>query len=89
MTFSFWWVWLLFMFIFLMPPIGYGWGYRGWGPPVPRYLQRRRGVNAKASGVATNVDHHAWGIGGDVLWAMMFAWMLLAIGTLFWRGGAW
>ncbi|MDQ6736504.1 MAG: hypothetical protein M3Z30_02240 [Gemmatimonadota bacterium] len=28
MMFSWVWVWLVLMVIFLVPPIGYGWGYR-------------------------------------------------------------
>ncbi len=28
-----WWlVWMTFMLLCLVPSIGYGWGYRGWGP---------------------------------------------------------
>jgi hypothetical protein len=26
---SWWFLWMAFMFIFLLTPIGYGWGYRG------------------------------------------------------------
>ena len=73
---SWWFFWLAFMFIFVLPPVGYGWGYRGWGPPYPRYIQRRRGAAAVAVGNAT-FDHHAWGRGGD------FVWMAITIG-LFW-----
>ena len=41
---STWWLlWMGVMFFFLLSD-GYGWGYRGWGPPYPRYIQRRRGL---------------------------------------------
>lgn len=89
MTYSFWWLWFAFMFVFLLPPIGYGWGYRGWGPPMPGYIQRRRGLSAKAGGATTTFDHHAWGRGGDVLWALMVVWMIWAIGTWAFIGSPW
>ncbi len=68
--------WLVFVFVFLLPPVGYGWGYRKWGPPYPRYLQRRRGDRANRAndggGSAPPFDHHAWGWGGDYVWAVVF-----------------
>ena len=70
---SWWFLWIAFMFIFLLPPMGYGWGYRGWGPPYPRYIQRRRHAAAGAS----TFDHQSWGRGGD------FVWMVLLLGC-FW-----
>lgn len=27
-----WWWWVLFLLVFFLLPLGYGWGYRGWGP---------------------------------------------------------
>jgi hypothetical protein len=79
---SWWLFWLFFMFLFLVPPVGYGWGYRGWGPPYPRFIQRRRARQAATKGIATH-DHHAWGWGGDLVW------MVLLIG-MFWAGfGIW
>jgi len=87
MVFSWWWLWLIFIFIFLMPSVGYGWGYRRWGPPYPRYIQRRRGdrATATANSGAAPFDHHAWGWGGDLIWIMLivaFFWLLAA---LWWR----
>ena len=77
-----WWIlWMVFLCLFLLPPIGYGWGYRKWGPPYPRYIQRRRALRAAATGGSTTFDHHAWGWGGD------FVWMVLFIGV-FWFGMA-
>jgi hypothetical protein len=37
-----WWIWIGFMFLFFVSPVSYGWGYRGWGPPYPSYVQERR-----------------------------------------------
>jgi hypothetical protein len=70
---SWWVVWFAFMFLLLVPPVGYGWGYRRWGPPYPRYIQRRR---AAASGAGTFPTHQGWGWGGD------FVWIVLIIGTV-------
>jgi hypothetical protein len=85
---SWWFFWLLFMFMFVVPPLGYGWGYRGWGPPYPRYLQRRRGPPvAEGTGAATP-RHLAWGWGGDVVWIVFFVamvWMALGLWFPFWR----
>ncbi|MGY2130446.1 hypothetical protein [Blastococcus sp. SYSU DS0617] len=49
----FWW-WLLFVLLLLLLPLGYGWGYRGWGPPYPSYYGSRRTVAADP--VADPVD---------------------------------
>ena len=53
------------------------------------YVQRRRSQNAKAAGATTTIDHHAWGRGADVLWAMMLAWMIWALGTWLFIGNPW
>ena len=76
-----WWL-MIFVFLFLIPPIGYGWGYRGWGPPLPRYIQRRRGQAAAAGGPAT-FDHHAWGWGGDIVWMAALACVVWAVAGMF------
>src|SRR5277367_4650297 len=62
---TWWFFWLAFMFIFLLPPVGYGWGYRGWGPPYPRHIQRRRGEAAALTGGPNEFNPHSWGWGGD------------------------
>lgn len=82
---SWWFLWMAFMFIFLIPPIGYGWGYRGWGPPYPRYVQRRRGQAAIAAGGPSTFDHHSWGWGGDFIWIILFIGVLWAISGYWWR----
>jgi hypothetical protein len=80
---SWWWVWMAFMFVFLISPVSYGWGYRGWGPPYPRYVQRRRGLRAPISGGGT-FDHHAWGRGGDFLWLVLAIGMVWVVAAMFW-----
>jgi hypothetical protein len=76
---SWWFIWIIFMFVFLASPLGYGWGYRGWGPPYPRYIQRRRGQQAAAAGALVQSNHHAWGWGGDFVWGVLLLGMLWAI----------
>ncbi len=61
-------LWFAFIFMFLIAPLGYGWGYRSWGPPYPRYVQRRR--HAAALSDNSTFNHRAWGIGGDFIWVI-------------------
>ncbi|MEO6210033.1 MAG: hypothetical protein ABIQ10_07915 [Gemmatimonadaceae bacterium] len=81
MIFSWWWLWLVFMFVFILSPVSYGWGYRRWGPPYPRYLQRRRSERARRDAGSPPFDHHAWGWSGDFVWILLFIW-------IFWLGAA-
>ena len=83
MFFTCWWIWLAVMLLFFIAPMGYGWGYRGWGPPYPSYIQRRRYEQASAGGMATSRDHYAWGWGGDFIWMLFLIEMFWLI-TLFW-----
>ena len=71
MTNTLWFVWMSFMFLFLVSPISYGWGYRGWGPPYPRYVQRRRALRATYSASSVAARHRAWGWGGDFVWVVL------------------
>lgn len=82
---SWWFMWMAFMFIFLLPPIGYGWGYRRWGPPYPSYIQRRRGQRAAAAGGLVTFRHDSWGLGGDLLWVGLIIWAIWACSALWWR----
>ena len=82
---SWWLMWTVFMVLFLLSPVGYGWGYRGWGPPYPRYIQRRRGEQAAAAGGSASFDHHAWGWGGDIVWGALLVGVLWACSALWWR----
>jgi hypothetical protein len=70
---SWWLLWFVFILLFLVPSIGYGWGYRGWGPPYPRYIQRRRAEQAALGGDTETLRHHSWGWRGDVVWMVFFA----------------
>lgn len=68
MMISWWFPWMVFMVVFLVPPLGYGWVYRGWGPPYPRYIQRRRASRMSASSASSAFRHQSWGWGGDFVW---------------------
>lgn len=75
-------IWILFVVVLLAIPVGYGWGYRGWGPPYPRYYNRRgRPTGAPAeAGIAYEDDD--WGVLGDILWviaAVAVVWLLLGL----------
>jgi hypothetical protein len=83
---SWWFLWMAMMFLFLVPPMGYGWGYRGWGPPYPSYVQRRRAERAAGGAGPMSFDHQAWGVGGDLLWVVVIIGMVWAFsGLLWWR----
>jgi hypothetical protein len=71
MTSTFWLVWMAFMFLFVVTPVGYGWSYRGWGPPLPRYVQRRRAARAILTNVAAPSRYEAWGRRGDLVWVVL------------------
>jgi hypothetical protein len=78
-----WWIiWLAFMVLFLLTPVGYGWGYRQWGPPYPRYIQHRR---AAAAGGTSTYNHHAWGWRGDLVWMALFIGLFWAAAAFWWR----
>ena len=72
------------MFIFLVSPVGYGWGYRGWGPPYPSYVQRRRAQQA-AGTAGFGVYNQAWGWRGDFVWVMIVNGLVWAATAFFWR----
>jgi hypothetical protein len=68
-----WWIlWLGFFLVLLVLPMGYGWGYRDWGPPFPTYWQRRRSAQLAAKGVAGPFKHESWSWGGDLFWLAVF-----------------
>jgi hypothetical protein len=82
MMMTFWFFAL--MLLILMAPVGYGWGYRGWGPPYPSYVQRRRGQRAAATGGVT-FNHESWGVGGDILWGLFLIGAFWACFVFLWR----
>lgn len=68
--------WLAFLFLCLLGPLGYGWGYRRWGMPYPRYIQQRRHDRYVSESVASTRDHRAWGRGGDFIWLAFVFWTI-------------
>ncbi len=77
----FWLIWLVFLGMFLVMPVGYGWGYRGWGAPYPRYVQQRRALRASAN--VSSFNHQAWGRGGDFVWIVILIVGIWAFSALF------
>ena len=82
---SWWWLWMIFLLVFFASPIGYGWGYRGWGPPYPRYVQRRRRARAADTGGSPPFNHHAWGWGGDFVWLVIVIGVFWVFAAPWWR----
>ncbi len=80
---SWWLMWMAFMFFLFLTPIGYGWGYRGWGPPYPSYVQRLRGQQAVRAG-GPGDHHYRWGWGGDFVWLILIIGVLWAFGSVAW-----
>lgn len=76
-----WWWWIGFVLIFFVLPLGYGWGYRGWGP---WYRRRRDGTRTRANlGRASDGSPDGlessdvgWGWLGIALWIVL----LIAVG---------
>ncbi len=82
---NWWWIWVAVMFFFCVAPMGYGWGYRGWGAPYPSYVQRRRYEQATVGGASTSYNHYAWGWGGDFIWMFMVVGIIWAVTAFWWR----
>ena len=82
---SWWMLWMLVMFLLLVPSVGYGWGYRGWGAPYPRYIQRRRGQQAALTSSPATFNHEAWGWGGDFIWMVILVGGLWAAYAFWWH----
>jgi len=59
------------MFLFFVGPISYGWGYRKWGAPFPRYIQRRLGAKTGTGGDFATLSYQHWGWGGDLVWMVL------------------
>ncbi len=82
-----WWFWSALMILVLMPAVGYGWGYRKWGPPYPRYVQERRHAEQVmvAAGAPAAFDHKQWGLAGDLVWIVLVAAMLCSLSAFWWH----
>jgi hypothetical protein len=83
---SWWWSWMVFMFFLPITPVGYGWGYRGWGPPYPSDVQRRRALRAGSGGAAA-FDHYSWGWGGDFVGLMLLIGVVWVCAAFWWPVG--
>jgi hypothetical protein len=67
-------LWLILLLVLFLLPLGYGWGYRGWGPPYPRLYRRRAAAGGDESLAG-------WGYRAELLWlvlALLFVWLLVA-----------
>ncbi len=78
------WLWLAVLFAILLPWVGYGWGYRRWGPPYPSYVQRRQWQGASADGVAARGRYDGWGWHGDAVWGVFLVATFWAITATYW-----
>ncbi len=82
-----WWWWLAFLVIFFLIPLGYGWGYRGWGPWYRRRGRRRAEIRTDLPAGDVG-DEVGWGALGVFLWIVLILaiiWVVAAWGF----GGAW
>lgn len=85
MTRTWWFVWIVFMAIFVVPSLLYGWAYRGWGPPLPRTLQRRLGRLGSPVGAPAGFDDRlSWGWAGTLFWVGLLFGVALALRALWW-----
>ncbi len=78
-------IWMLFMFIFLLTPVSYGWGYRRWGFPYPRYYQKRRGERLVIKDSSENLPNQYWGWIGDMVWIVLLIGIIWAIILFGWN----
>jgi hypothetical protein len=83
-----WWMWwLAFVILFFLLPLGYGWGYRGWGP-----WYRRRNLVGEGRPVASTerpVSEYStgdWGAFGIVLWIVLLVALVWLFAALVWGG---
>jgi hypothetical protein len=87
-----WLLWFFGLSAILVPVVAYGWGYRRWGPPVPRFIQRRRATRGPSRASVETMDHHytafnpeGWGWGGDLLWFVLAIGVFSALATHWFR----
>ena len=84
-----WWWWIAVVVLLLLIPLGYGWGYRGYG--APRFPARRRaamrggvgpgaGVPERGTGAAVDDPGDPWGPLGVFIWVILLiviAWLIV------------
>ena len=89
-----WWWWLAFVVVFFFLPLGYGWGYRGWGP---WYRRRHYDGPPRTGAPDDNLQPgfggpeevgSGWGWGGAFLWIILIIALIWLIAAWGW-GGAW
>ncbi|HZP87921.1 MAG TPA: hypothetical protein VFB54_13985 [Burkholderiales bacterium] len=81
-SYGWWWWWLLFLLIFFVLPLGYGWGYRGWGPWYRRRVIDSRNVPAGPTPEPTE----DWGWIAIFLWIILIIAIVWLIAALSWYG---
>ncbi len=80
--YGWWWWWVAFVVIFFLLPLGYGWGYRGWGPWY-RWRGRSRLDTGEGLPAGTGGDYgDGWGVLG------IFMWLVLIL-AIIWLVAAW
>ncbi len=67
---------IVLLVIIALVPTGYGWGYRGWGPPVPTWYARRR-----ATAGAPYVAGYGWS--ADLVWLALVALLIVFLLRIF------
>ncbi len=93
-----WWWWIAFVVIFFLIPLGYGWGYRGWGPwyrrrhpsGIPRSAAPPpdiEGDNLRRT-PADNETESGWGAAAVFLWLVLILAIIWLIAAWGW-GGRW
>jgi hypothetical protein len=67
--------------VFFLLPLGYGWGYRGWGS-----WYRRRSPNRIASEPTAGPDlDEGWGWVSSFLWVVLLIALIWIIAAFLWR----
>ncbi len=71
-----WWLWwwLMFVIVLFVLPLGYGWGYRRWGPP---YVSRRRATTQHPA-----PETATWGLLAALVWASFTVALIWLIAVL-------
>lgn len=74
-------LWLVFVLSLVLLPLGYGWGYRSWGPPRPPHRRARPETPAEDR-TAAEREIDGWGVLALVVWVALtvaLVWLLVAL----------